>query len=422
MNKIKRDGYIHNMISGLLNAFQSVIILMVLTRVLGIDAAGVFAIAYAVANLMLNIGKYGMRNFQATDVQLKYSSSEYFGSRLITTGIMIAACIVYTFYLSNTLNYTTDKTLIIVFMCIWKCVDSVEDVYQGEFQRAGRLDLGAKEFTYRQLISTLAFIIFGYLFHDLLIATVATALISIIAALILLMLAFKSYKCTSEENETFKKIKINKSVANLLLECFPLFISMFLSFYLANGPKYAIDTYMNSADQAKYGFIAMPVFVVGMLAQFLYRPILNDLAETFLNIQMNVFKKKVAKQVINVVLITIVVLIGGFLLGIPVLSFIYNTDLHSLKLEFMILLVGSGFNAYSNLMLTILTLMRYTKGTIIAYSLASLFLFMISGYAVKTAGLFGASCTLLFGMLILALCLTILYIVGIKRSLNMTVG
>ena len=38
---------------------------------------GVFTIAYAIGNLMMTIGKYGMRNFQATDVNEKYSYKEY---------------------------------------------------------------------------------------------------------------------------------------------------------------------------------------------------------------------------------------------------------------------------------------------------------------------------------------------------------
>ena len=61
-NSIKRNSYIWNIIGGLINAFQSVIILIVLTRVLDIEMAGIFTIAWAIANLAITIGKYGVRN------------------------------------------------------------------------------------------------------------------------------------------------------------------------------------------------------------------------------------------------------------------------------------------------------------------------------------------------------------------------
>ena len=65
---IEKSSYIWNMAGSMLMAFQSVIMLMILTRTVGLGEAGVFTIAYANASLFLNIGKYGMRNFQVSDV------------------------------------------------------------------------------------------------------------------------------------------------------------------------------------------------------------------------------------------------------------------------------------------------------------------------------------------------------------------
>ena len=47
------DCFIWNSIGGTLNAGQSVLILMVITRTAGLAAAGVFSIAYATGNLFL---------------------------------------------------------------------------------------------------------------------------------------------------------------------------------------------------------------------------------------------------------------------------------------------------------------------------------------------------------------------------------
>ena len=65
-------------------AFQSVIMLMIITRTLNLYEAGVFTLANASANLFLNIGKYGMRNFQVSDVKREYNFREYYISRILT--------------------------------------------------------------------------------------------------------------------------------------------------------------------------------------------------------------------------------------------------------------------------------------------------------------------------------------------------
>ncbi len=53
-------------------AFQSVFMLMILTRTVGVEEAVVFTIANANVNFFLTIGKYGMRNFQVFDLKNQF--------------------------------------------------------------------------------------------------------------------------------------------------------------------------------------------------------------------------------------------------------------------------------------------------------------------------------------------------------------
>ena len=68
---IKKDSYLWNMIQSILFATQSAFLLMVITRTNGLDDAGVFSIAYAIASLMYYLGEYGVRKYQVTDVEEK---------------------------------------------------------------------------------------------------------------------------------------------------------------------------------------------------------------------------------------------------------------------------------------------------------------------------------------------------------------
>lgn len=86
---INKSSFIWNMAGSMLMAFQSVIMLMIINRTLNLYEAGVFTLAYASANLFLNIGKYGMRNFQVSDVKRQFNFKEYNTSRIIITLLML---------------------------------------------------------------------------------------------------------------------------------------------------------------------------------------------------------------------------------------------------------------------------------------------------------------------------------------------
>ena len=65
-NQLK-SAYFWNTGAAMLNAFQTVFILMLISRIDPVIDAGVFTIAFAIGNLMMTIGKYGIRQFQVSD-------------------------------------------------------------------------------------------------------------------------------------------------------------------------------------------------------------------------------------------------------------------------------------------------------------------------------------------------------------------
>lgn len=69
-----------------------------------------------------------------------------------------------------------------------------------------------------------------------------------------------------------------KRIGLLFKITFPLFGISFLSFYVNSAPKYAIDACLTDEIQACYGFVAMPVFVIGLINNFIYQPVLVPMA------------------------------------------------------------------------------------------------------------------------------------------------
>lgn len=405
---IEKSSYVWNMAGSMLMAFQSVIMLMILTRTAGLNASGIFTIAYANANLFLTIGKYGMRNFQVSDTLHKYSFSEYRDSRLISTFAMILVSVLYLLYTSSVNDYSLEKSMVILWMCLFKVPDAFEDVYYGEYQRNVRLDIASKAMTFRITLTILLFgillIVTGQLLHSLIISTIFTYVLMVY----LLMITKDSFHFNSPSGK--------KKTGALLRECFPLFAGSFLSFYIGNAPKYAIDATLSDELQACYGFIAMPVFVIGLLNGFVFNPMLYKISRMWQDKNIGKFLKNVGFQILVVAGITIVCLAGAYLIGIPALSLLYNTDLSGFRTELLILLLGGGLLGLSGLLNAVITIMRMQNLLLGGYLLVAVIALLVSNYVVGKYAIMGAAVEYAVLMLILCVCFAGILIMGLLRA------
>lgn len=405
---VEKSTIIWNMIGSLLMAFQSVIFLMILTRTVGIVSSGIFTIAYANANLFLNIGKYGVRNYQVSDVKNEYNFKEYLGSRWITTVLMLVMAVVYTLYTAYTNQYSSEKTWIIVWMCLFKLVDSIEDVYVGEYQKRGRLDVAAKVLAIRMIVTIVIFSIIVIVTNELLLTLIISTCFTTVLEFVFIKVTYPAFKVAGE---TIGRGKIK----NLLYTCFPVALSSFLAFYIGNAPKYAIDAQLSDELQACYGFISMPVFIIGLLNGFVFTPIIYQLSVLWDKNNTKEFLKQIGIQSLIVGGITIVCLIGAYLLGIPVLSLLYNTDLTLYKGELLILLVGGGFLGWSGILNTVITIMRRQKAMLICYIIVAIFAGLLSGMAVEACKMMGAALLYMGLMIFLCICFGVVVIGEIRN-------
>ena len=391
---IGRDSFIYNTASGLLNAAQSVFILMVISRVLGDYDAGIFTIAWAVGNLFLNVGKYGMREMQATDVTHKYSFKTYLNSRIISTAVMMAVSIGYVLYSAVTIGYETSKTRIIILFCYIKAIDSIESVYQGQQQLNGRLDVAGKCYTVRLTVTIIAYVVTLIVCKDLLMSSIISLAISCIAAIYLLFLTAAVAKGKDRDEK-------DKGVMTLFVDCFRLFLATFLVFYMINAPKFVIDAQMSSEAQADYGYISMPVFLIGVVGQFIYMPIIKGMADNYSKGDKKAFAKEIMKQTLYLVILTVLIMAGTFLLGIPMLSLFFGKDLSMYKGGLLVLMTGGSLLAYSNFARIVLTIMRKQWWVIAAYAVGTVFEFCLAGPFITKDGIFGG-CMLVLTVIITA--------------------
>ena len=119
-----------------------------------------------------------------------------------------------------------------------------------------------------------------------------------------------------------------------------------------------------------------------------------------------------------VVGITLVCIVGAWLLGVPVLSIVFGTDLAPYKTELMILMLASGFLGMSNLILGFLTIMRCQNQTLVSYIAVAVVAFLLSDKMVMKMGMRGACLIYLSILAILVAVFFVLYIIKLIRVVS----
>lgn len=392
MDNPRRKDYVWNTAAGLINAAEAVVMSMIVTRMTGLSDAGMLTMAFAVGNLMLPIGKFGVRNFQVTDVEHKFSLFTYIMTRLATVIVMVISVCGYLGYATSRLGYSSDKIGVVFAVCMIYAVEALEDVIWGYYQQRNRLYAGAGMFCVRWTGILLFFPVALYISRSLKDTLLWCMILSAVIFLILLRV---SYPRICRREDRFSEMSGNRidfrQIGRLLKAVLPLFGISFLALYENNMPKYSIDAYMTDEIQACYGFVAMPVFVIGLLNNFIYQPSLVPMAVEWEQGQVVKFRKRIGRQIMIIGALAGVCMTGAYLLGIPVLSLLYNTDLTGYKRELMILLLASAFLAASGYQSVVLTIMRCQKALLLPHCITAVLATVSLPRAVAGFGTMGAA-------------------------------
>ena len=338
-NNIDRSTYIWNTVSATVLAMQGPVIQAVVSRTNGATDLGIFSIAFSIATLMMYVGQYGIRRFQASDVNEQFSFEEYHGMRIITCIALVIASLAYCIYGRAFRGYSDIKFAVIFMVCMLKMIMAYSDVYHGNMQQKGRFDVAAKATAIRYTAELIIFCVMLVLTHDLLLSAVVTVSCSVVMMMLLSMNAGRNY-CSSLK-PSFRR----PAIRGLMIEGFPLFVSMFLNTYVSNAPRYAIDAYLNDDVQAVFSCIFMPVFVVQVVAQFIFNPIISSYARMWLKRTMesyNAFIKRIKKMCVAVLGLALLGLLVAATIGIPVLSAVFGLDLTDYKKELCIIMLGGA--------------------------------------------------------------------------------
>lgn len=385
-----------NMLGSFLYAFASMALTMAVVQIVGDEKGGIFTFAFtAFGQQMFTVAYFGIRPFQITDVENRYSFGDYLRLRFVTSGA--ALLIGIGFVLMNG-GYTAEKAWVVFLMVCYKVIDGFADTYEAEFQRSGRLYLTGKSNTFRTLLSVGSFITVLLATRNLVFASGVAVAVQVAGVLL-----FDVAIIGGLENIDWSWDK--KACKDLVRSCILLFFSVFLDFYIFSAAKYAIDGNLDSAAQAVYGAIFMPTSVINLVAGFVIRPFLTKLSLYWEMREFEQFGGVIGRIFLVILGLTVLAVGGAALLGIPVISLLYpnlREALATCRLPLVMIILGGGFNAWMNLFYYTLVIMKQQRWIFGGYVLVFLAAVGISPVFVRHGGILGGAASYLILMVLIA--------------------
>ncbi len=403
--KNAKANFSWNMIGSIFESALSFVLLIVVNRIMGEASGGVFTLAFSHSQLMYYIGTLEVRPIQSTDVRQKYPFSSYFSLRLASCVLMILVCLVYVL----TMDADPTKKRVVMYVCLYKTVEAVLDVFTAMYQQHDRIEFSGKISVVRVGLTLAVFTGVLWAGHDLEIACLA-----MIGAGIATLL---TYNLSVWRRFTDAKIRLDFSKARVILvSCFPLFVSVFVMLYISNAPKYAINTYCTDVIQNRYSILFMPAFAINLMSQFVLRPLLTTMAKLWTGGEIRKFTANVIRMMIGLAVITGAGVLGAWLLGIPILNLLYHVNLADDRPILIWVMVYGGLNAINIFLYDMIAVTRNQKWLLIGYAAAAISIFFLAPAMVQRSAMTGAILSSIIAIFLLDMILGIILTEVIRRK------
>lgn len=388
--KIFLKNFIWNIMGTGLNSFNSLFFLIIVTRMNGINDAGIFSIAYSTALILYTIGLYSGRLCQVTDIENKVKDKDYIINRVITCVLMIVLAIGFVFIK----QYSPYKMGVFILLCMYKATEAFGEILYGIMQKNELLYRSGQSLTIKSLGGLLIFFVIDYITHNLIFACGSIILLN----LVILVLFDFFVVCKKLIDFTTKVNMIN--VWHIFKSEFFVFANSFAGIYVLNAPKYAIDSYLTEDVQAIFGYIMMPATVITLFTQFVFMPYLNTMKELYEQKEIKALQKIALKIKMAVLAFGIFATVAAFVVGPEVLSVIYGEELRPYRMNLTVILASYIMYGISYVNLVLLTTTRDTFVQFVVYIVTMIVAFIGSNLLVQNLQINGAtiSCAVTLGI------------------------
>ena len=380
------------------------VLTIVVTQLAGAEQAGMFSLAFVTALLLMFVGNYGVRNFQASDLDEEYSFADYQANRVLTVIIMLVAGITYCKFR----GYTDQMWLMSLGVYLYKAIDALADVYEGRLQQVDKLYLAGISQAFRSAAALIGFSLALLITRNV---GVSSIVMAVIAALTFVVFTFPLAQLETPKSRRASA----KRVIALLKQCFPLFVALFMYNLIDNMPKFVMEGALSYDNQLYYNALYFPAHAILLTSGFIYKPMLLKMA----NAWADPSKRKKFDLIIVVMFVIIVgitVVVAGAMswFGLAIMSFLYGIDFEQYRGLCFVMLAAGGVTAGIEFLYQVITVLRRQRAVTKLYLITFGFSLFVPVLLVNFTGLPGA----VIGYLIV-MCILLVLLVSEYASIRM---
>ncbi len=379
---MKRKNYFWNTLGVLLQSAISPLLLVVVTRTNGIEAAGLFSFAFSVSLLLWALAMWGGRTYQVSDIEGEFQTRSYIMARILLAGLAIVSTAI--FCVIN--QYDVYKTSLIFALVVFKLLESFADVLYGVLQVNDRLYVSGKSLVAKAVLGLVAFVVVDLSTHNLLVSVLGIVVVNMA-----IILTYDVIQTSKFERIIFPRQKVMEYVTEALAalkRCASVFVVMFLTMFSLNVPRYFIDQH-SEIEAGYFGIIAMPITLIVLVFTFILQPNVVNLSKLYNEHKIVAFKKAVTNVLSLSVAIGIFVLLGTILVGAWALGVVFGVDFTAYNRPLVVIVLGGIASALVTVYLNVFVIMRKVAFSLIVLTVTNIILIPVAYIAVQNHGLFG---------------------------------
>lgn len=314
-NKVGKS-IIYNSIGSAVYLFCQWLITFIVVWISGYETAGVLSIAMSVSTTFCVIATFNMRNYQASDINGKYSEKTYLISRFVTSLVAIIITLLY----SIIKQFSLFQILCINVYMLFKISEAIVDILHGSIQKKWRFDIIGMSYFIRGILSISLFSIILYLCNDLLLALFG---MTVGVYIFIILFDVRKYRVEYKEIGKFKKVYLFQ----LLLQCLPLVIYGLVFSYVSMYPRIDAEQLYGTKMLGYYASVATPALIIQVAATFIFSPLVSLFADLYNKKDFKQFNKVMWRVISIIILIGLLGIIGAHFFASWALSILFGNEI-----------------------------------------------------------------------------------------------
>ena len=176
MKKLKNNSFIWYSLGVIFNCLNSFLFMIIVTRINGLNDAGIFTYSYSLCCLFYFLEMYFNRPYQLSKDNKESIFNDLFSTRVVSS--LIGLVIIFIFSIIS--KFSLFKITVIILLYLFRDIEAISDTIHGVFHAKDKLYISGKALLIRAIISDIALLVIDLLTRDLIISLIGVIILNLL--------------------------------------------------------------------------------------------------------------------------------------------------------------------------------------------------------------------------------------------------